>query len=43
MRNNEVHAKMMKSMKGGDEEAELVCWGKKATGEMIADHDWVGC
>ena len=43
MRNNEVHAKMMKSMKGGDEQAELVCWGKKATGEMIADHDWVGC
>ena len=37
-RNNEVHAKMMKSMKGEDEEAHLVCWGKKATGEMAADH-----
>ena len=37
-RNNEVHAKMMKSMKGEDEEAQLVCWGKKATGEMVADH-----
>ena len=37
-RNNEGHAKMMKSMKGEDEEAQLVCWGKKATGEMVADH-----
>ena len=24
--------------KGKDEEAQLVCWGKKATGEMVADH-----
>ena len=23
---------------GKDEEAQLVCWGKKATGEMAADH-----
>ena len=37
-RNNEVHAKMMKSMKGEDEEAQLVNWGKIATGEMVADH-----
>ena len=37
-RNNEAHAKVMKSMKGEDEEAQLVCWGKKATGEMVADH-----
>ena len=37
-RNNEVHAQMMKSMKKEDEEAQLVCWGKKATGEMVADH-----
>ena len=37
-RNNEVHAKMMKSMKGEDEEAQLVCYGKKATGEMVVDH-----
>ena len=37
-RNNEVHAKMMKSMKGEDEEAQLVCQGKKTTGEMVADH-----
>ena len=37
-RKNEVHAKMMKSMKGEDEEAQLVCWGKKATSEMVADH-----
>ena len=34
-RNSEVHAKMMKSMKGEDEEAQLVCWVKKATGEML--------
>ena len=25
-------------MKGEDEEAQLVCWGKKGTGEMVADH-----
>ena len=36
--NNEVHAKMMKSMKGEDEEAQFVCWGMKATGGMVADH-----
>ena len=36
--NNEVRAKMMNSMKGEDEEAQLVCWGKKATGGIIADH-----
>ena len=34
-RNNEVHAKMMKSMKGEDEEEQLICWGKEATGEMV--------
>ena len=33
-----MHAKMMKSMKGEDEEAQLLCWGKKATGEMVADY-----
>ena len=33
-----MHAKMMKSMKGEDGEAQLVCWGKKATGETVADH-----
>ena len=33
-----MHAKMMKSMKGEDEEAQLLCWGKTATGEMVADY-----
>ena len=37
-KNNEVHAKMMKYMKGEDEEAHLVRCGKKATGKMVADH-----
>ena len=30
-RNNEVHAKMMKSMKGEDKEAQLVCLWLKCT------------
>ena len=24
--------------KGGDEKAQLACWGRKATGEMVADY-----
>ena len=27
-----------RDMKGEDEEAQLVCWGKKTTGGMVADH-----
>ena len=37
-RNSEAHAQMMRAMKGGDEKAQLACWGRKATGEMVADH-----
>ena len=27
--------------KGNDEEAQLVCWGKKATGEMVVSARFV--
>ena len=37
-RNSEAHAQMMRAMKGGDEKAQLACWGRKATGEMVADY-----
>ena len=37
-RKSEVHAQLMKSIKGQDEETQLARWGKKATGEMVADH-----
>ena len=33
-----MHGHMMRAMKGGDEIAQLACWGRKATGEMVADH-----
>ena len=33
-----MHAKMMRAMKGEDEKTQLARWGKKATGEMVADH-----
>ena len=37
-RKSEVHAQLMRSIKGKDEETQLARWGKKATGEMVADH-----
>ena len=37
-RKSEVHAQLMKSIKGQDEETQLARWGKKATGEMVPDH-----
>ena len=37
-RKSEVRAKMMRAMKGEDGKTQLARWGKKATGEMVADH-----
>ena len=36
-RKSEVHAQLMRSIKGKDEGTQLARWGKKATGEMVAD------
>ena len=35
---SEVHAQLMRLITGKDKETQLARWGKKATGEMVADH-----